>query len=382
MKFSLFFEMQVCDPNSTSESQLFRDCVDQAVAADALGYHCVWVVEHHGLYEYSHSSAPEVFLAFVAGRTTRVRLGHGVTLTPGRFNHPIRIAERVATLDVLSGGRVNWGSGRSSSNVEANLFEIDHAHLWPQWEEALHMIPRMWQNPVFSWNGTHYRIPPTHIVPKPVQWPHPPLFAPAAHPEAVKRLGQLGVGALHFSTSTFDELRERVRIYKEAVASAAPVGWAKNDHFAVTANTCVLDDDDEACRYGFRGARYFRDALDLYYRSELRPSPGPLPLNRRDYSRAMLSKMKAMRSFKRTELLSIIGNPAVARMKVERFRQAGVDELIFVMQLGTVPHDIVMRSIRCCAEAVMPHFDGDASPGASVEEGIGSRHAAGGVSVG
>ena len=80
MKFSIFFEMQLSRPTRASEAQLFRDCVEQAVLADELGYHCVWEVEHHGLYEYSHSSAPEVFLSFVAARTRRIRLGHGVTL--------------------------------------------------------------------------------------------------------------------------------------------------------------------------------------------------------------------------------------------------------------------------------------------------------------
>src|ERR1700746_3514791 len=135
MKFSLFFEMQTADSTPEKEARLFRDCVEQARLADELGYHCIWEVEHHGLYEYSHSSAPEVFLAFVAARTSRIRLGHGITLLPGRYNHPIRIAERVATLDVLSGGRVNWGSGKSSSLVEQIAFETDIPHLHDEWLE-------------------------------------------------------------------------------------------------------------------------------------------------------------------------------------------------------------------------------------------------------
>src|SRR6516225_3360367 len=138
--------MQISDPTPQAEAQLFHDCLEQAVLADELGYHCVWEVEHHGLYEYSHSSAPEVFLAFVAARTRRVRLGHGVTLLPHRYNHPIRIAERVATLDLLSGGRVNWGSGKSSSLVEQLAFENDLATLHDQWLEAIDMIPRMWRD--------------------------------------------------------------------------------------------------------------------------------------------------------------------------------------------------------------------------------------------
>src|SRR5215831_7148704 len=136
MKFSIFFEMQMSEPSRASEAQTFHDCVAQATLADELGFHCVWAVEHHGLYEYSHSTAPEIFLSFVAARTSRIRIGHGVTLTPSGFNHPIRIAERVAVLDILSNGRVNWGSGKSSSIVEAPLFGIPDKDLHPQWLEG------------------------------------------------------------------------------------------------------------------------------------------------------------------------------------------------------------------------------------------------------
>ncbi len=108
MKFSLLYEMQISEPTGESEAQLFHDCLEQCILADEIGYHCVWEVEHHGLFEYSHSSAPEIFLSFVAARTKRIRVGYGVTLLPYRYNHPIRIAERIATLDILSGGRVDW----------------------------------------------------------------------------------------------------------------------------------------------------------------------------------------------------------------------------------------------------------------------------------
>src|SRR5207245_4342577 len=153
MKFSIFFEMQISRPTRAAEAQMFHDCAEQVVLADALGYDCVWEVEHHGLYEYAHSSAPEIFLSYVAGRTKRIRLGHGVTLTPFRYNHPIRIAERIATLDILSEGRVNWGSGKSASLVEQVAFENRIDELHEQWLEAVSIIPRMWASDVFSHKG-------------------------------------------------------------------------------------------------------------------------------------------------------------------------------------------------------------------------------------
>jgi alkanesulfonate monooxygenase SsuD/methylene tetrahydromethanopterin reductase-like flavin-dependent oxidoreductase (luciferase family) len=168
MKFSLFFEMQLSHPTRETEAALFHAAVEQAVLADALGYHAVWAVEHHGLYEYSHSSAPEIFLSFVAARTQRIRVGHGVTLLPRRYNHPIRVAERIATLDILSQGRVLWGTGKSSSRVEQLAFESDLSTLDAEWEEAVRMIPRMWTEDVFEHHGRFFDIPPTQIVPKPV----------------------------------------------------------------------------------------------------------------------------------------------------------------------------------------------------------------------
>src|SRR5687767_15089956 len=144
MKLSLFYELQIADPTRASEAELFNNCLEQTVIAEQLGYDCIWAVEHHGLFEYSHSSSPEIFLSFVAAKTTRIRVGHGVTLLPHRYNHPIRIAERIATLDILSGGRVNWGSGKSASLVEQVAFENKLDELHEQWLEAVRIIPEMW----------------------------------------------------------------------------------------------------------------------------------------------------------------------------------------------------------------------------------------------
>ena len=142
MRFSLLLELQIASPNAASERQLFHDTVEQTVLADQCGYYGAWAVEHHGLYEYSHSSAPEVLLSYIAARTTRLLLGHAVTLTPWRYNHPIRVAERIATLDILSNGRARWGSGKSASLNEQSTFQIDRTELDGQWREAIDMIPK------------------------------------------------------------------------------------------------------------------------------------------------------------------------------------------------------------------------------------------------
>ena len=355
MKFSIFFEMQIDGPTRETEAQTFHDCLAQAVLADELGYHCVWEVEHHGLLEYSHSSAPEIFLSFVAAKTKRIRIGHGVTLLPYRYNHPIRIAERIATLDILSGGRVNWGSGKSSSLVEQQGFENDLKTLHDQWLEAVEIIPKMWSADVFQFKGRFFDIPPIQVIPKPVQKPHPPMFAACSKPDTAAHVGRLGLGALNFAIGSDDYLAEKVTEYRRAAAAANPVGRQKNNWFACTPATLVLDDDRKACAYGLRGARFFTESLSRYYLG------GSRPIGRLDVPRAFLPEQDlddamALRNAAGSPMAVVVGDAAAARESVQRFVDIGVDELILVMQMGTVPHDLIIESLKTFAEKVMPHF--------------------------
>jgi alkanesulfonate monooxygenase SsuD/methylene tetrahydromethanopterin reductase-like flavin-dependent oxidoreductase (luciferase family) len=355
MKFSLFIELQISEPGPGRESEAFHQALEAAILADTLGYHCVWAVEHHGLYEYSHSSAPEVFLSFVAARTRRIRVGHGVTLLPSRYNHPIRVAERIATLDVLSNGRVNWGSGKSASPVEQAAFQVDRSTLHDEWLEALEIIPRMWKEPVFQYKGRFFDIPPTQIIPKPVQTPHPPMFAACSKPDSAALVGGLGLGALNFAIGSDDYLKEKVEQYRSAVAGARPNAWTATNSFACTPVTLVLPDDRKACAYGFRGARFFADALALYYWSGTRPL-GPIAVDRGFFSDADLDAAMRLRNAPGSQVSVIAGDPVAARESVQRFVDIGVDELLLVMHAGTVPHELVMESIRTFADEVMPHF--------------------------
>jgi alkanesulfonate monooxygenase SsuD/methylene tetrahydromethanopterin reductase-like flavin-dependent oxidoreductase (luciferase family) len=347
--------MQISEPQRSSEARLFHDCLEQAVFADELGYACIWEVEHHGLYEYSHSSAPEIFLSFVAARTKKIRLGHGVTLLPNRYNHPIRIAERIATLDILSNGRVNWGTGKSSSLVEQQAFECDVAALHDEWREAVEIIPQMWAKEVFSYDGRFYKIPPTQIIPKPAQSPHPPIFAACSRPESSAAVGKLGLGALNFAFGSDDYLTDKVKQYRQAIAGAKPTNYQINNHIACTPATLVLEDDRKACRYGMRGARFFLESLSRYYFSGTRPV-GKLDVPREFFPDDELTQAMAQRNTPGSEMAMIIGDPACCREAVQRFADAGVDELILVMQMGTVPQELIMESLRTFAEKVMPYF--------------------------
>jgi alkanesulfonate monooxygenase SsuD/methylene tetrahydromethanopterin reductase-like flavin-dependent oxidoreductase (luciferase family) len=355
MKFSLFFEMQISEPTRASEAQCFLDCAEQAVLADEIGYHAVWEVEHHGLREYSHSSAPEVFLAYVAAKTKRIRLGHGITLTPKCYNHPIRIAERVATLDILSGGRVNWGSGKSNSLTEQKAFEGDIPNLHAQWREALEIIPRAWQEEVLEYKGQFWQIPPTQVVPKPVQRPHPPMYAACSKPDSAAEVGKVGIGALNFAIGNDEYLAKKVRDYRAAIETARPTHYQKTNWFACTPVSHCDEDDRTACAWGMRGARFFGQALATYYTPLNRPI-GPIQVDRSFLKDDELSDMMESRGAPDAPAMSVVGDPSHCREIVSRFKDAGIDELILVMQAGTIPHDRVLRSIRTFGDKVMPHF--------------------------
>jgi alkanesulfonate monooxygenase SsuD/methylene tetrahydromethanopterin reductase-like flavin-dependent oxidoreductase (luciferase family) len=353
VKFSLFFELQMSDTSVDAERRLFHDAVQQAVLADEIGYHCIWAVEHHGLYEYSHCSAPEVFLSFVAARTKRIRIGHGCVLLPYRYNHPLRVAERVAALDILSGGRVSMGTAKSLTRVEREAFEIDPTDLPAQWREAIEIIPRMWTEAPFSYKGKFFNIPPTYVVPRPVQTPHPPIFGACSRPLQAVEMGKIGLGALNLAMHDDQTLTAMVRDYRDAVQATDHVGMVTN-HFSCNPATLVLRDDDKACRYGLRGARYFSQLM-YHYSGPTRPV-GPAGVSQNFPNEDYVRHFQINRNTMRSQLSSIIGDPASARETVQRFVDAGVDELILVMQTGPTPHELIMESIRTFGEDVMTYF--------------------------
>ena len=175
MKFGIFYEHQLPRPwGPRSEYQLLQDSLTQIELADRLGYDYAWEVEHHFLEEYSHSSAPEVFLGAASQRTKRIRLGHGVVqLTT---NQPHRVAERIATLDLLSGGRVELGMGEAAGPAELHPFNIRVRDKRERWEEAVKAIVPMFSKESWEFHGQYYDFPARNVIPKPLQKPHPPLF--------------------------------------------------------------------------------------------------------------------------------------------------------------------------------------------------------------
>ena len=220
MKFALFYEIPVARPWSrTSELDAYQAVIEQAVRADELGWHSFWSVEHHFLEEYSHCSNPEVLYGAIASRTERLRIGYGVRLVPRPYNHPVRTAESVAVLDLVSNGRVEFGTGRSSTRVEMEGFGIHPDETRGMWREGLEHVIGCWTNDEYEFDGEYWSMPRRRVLPKPVQEPHPPVWAATGSESGHRMMGQLGLGLLSFSVGTPpEELARRIGIYREGVA--------------------------------------------------------------------------------------------------------------------------------------------------------------------
>ncbi|WP_330182622.1 LLM class flavin-dependent oxidoreductase [Nocardia sp. NBC_01503] len=372
MKFSMIFEAQMTDPTAAHEAQVLRDSVEQAVLADQVGFDTVWAVEHHGLKWYAHMSAPEIFLTWVAARTERIRIGHGVVCMPFNFNHPVRAAERAAMLDVLSGGRVNLGAGRGATAVETSMCGVDPARTYQEVEESLRMIAAAWQHPEneFSYHGELLDIEPHHLLPRPVQRPHPPLFMACTKKDTLKLAADYGIGALVLGFAGIEEIAELRRIYDTALAERTGerfVSTVVNDHFAALCPTIVLDDRERARQIGARGQRFFAQAIKHYY------GAGPVPDEAVEPGVDQMAKMReaaeehvaylheakipvksGSTAIFNTE--HAYGNAEDAVAYVERLRDAGADEILCLIQMGTVPQDACMETIRQWGEHVIPHF--------------------------
>jgi len=369
MQFSMIFEAQLTHPTPERERQVIHDCVEQAILAEAAGFDRVWAVEHHALKWYAHMSAPEVFLSWVAAKTSRIRIGHGVVCMPFHYNHPVRVAERAAMLDVLSGGRLDLGAGRGATRQEMSLMGVDPDQTYAQVDEALRMIGSIWQQESFEWHGPSLEIAPHPVLPRPVQMPHPPLYLACTKRDTVTLAAEYGIGALVLGFSGPDDVAELHRIYEEAIARRTGerfVSTVVNDHFSALCPTIVLEDGEAALRIGSRGQRFFAEAITHWY------GTGPAPAeDTADDDNVVEIRRAADRLVARLHEASIPVTPASTATYnldhaygtavraidyVERLEAAGADEIMCLIQMGTVPQAACLETIRIWGEKVIPHF--------------------------
>jgi len=350
MKFGIFYEHQLPRPwREGDERRLYEEALEQVELADRLGIDYAWEVEHHFLEEYSHSSAPEVFLAACSQRTRRIRLGHGIVLLPPGYNPPARVAERVATLDLVSGGRVELGTGESSSLAELGGFGIDVTEKRAQWRETLEQIANMMvMEPYPGFEGRFFSMPCRNVVPKPVQKPHPPLWVACSNRATIHLAARLGLGALTFAFVDPAEARKWVDEYYALIEKeCVPIGHSVNANIAMVTGFSCHRDAEEARRRGEDGFRFFGYGLAHHYIFGVH-KPGRTSIwERFEQARPGLPQAGEDRG---------IGTPEQLREHLRSFEDAGVDQVIFIQQGGRNRHDHICASLELFAAEVMPEF--------------------------
>lgn len=346
MKFGLFYELQLPTPwGEGDQARVFRETLEHVVLAEQLGFDCIWSVEHHFLEDHSLSSSPGTWLAAAAALTKRIRIGHGIACAPPSFVHPARLAEQVATLDQISGGRVEFGTGESASRMELEGFGVDPATKRDAWEEAVREIANMMaMNPYPGHQGEFFAMPCRNLVPKPFQKPHPPLWV-AGKPEVAARHG---IGCLGFNVMSAETAKCSVDHYYDLFErECSPLGHAVNPNIAVLA-TMHVNRDGEIARQRGDHLRFFGFSVAQYY---VKGAVKPGRLNSwAEFEKATIAPMGA------DNPTSAIGTPDEVRRHIRGLEEAGVDQILLMHQGGRMQHDWDCASLELFAREIMPEF--------------------------
>ncbi len=377
MRLSLAYEMQ---RPLVDDHAVIEETIEQCVLADEMGFDSVWFVEHHFLTSFSMSPCPEVIFGALSRLTKRIRLGFGVVILP--YHHPVRVAERVAMVDHLSGGRVEFGTGRSAPYEQIGM-GIDPRNTRAMWEESLRMIPKIWEDGPFSWEGQFWNVPPRDVRPKPFQQPHPRIWVAALQPSTYQLAAELGIGVMALSVAAPSYLAPYISEYKTNVRNARPVGKFINDQWLSATMGFCGEDDAAARELAARSLRtffgpdrpYLKDQMHLY--AQLVESWGGVPEHlQANFARylkkdgadgapevdlsggsgqiaaALWNQIDADTLVERGVLVA--GDPESCLKSIAIHEAAGVDELQFLMATETVPHEQVLSSIELFGKHVIP----------------------------
>lgn len=357
MKFGIFYELQLPRPwGPDSELNLFQNALDQVELADKLGFEHAWEVEHHFLEEYSHCPSPEVFLAAASQRTKNIRLGHGIyQLTT---NHPARVAERVACLDLVSRGRVEFGMGEGGSTTELAPFDRPLETKREVWEDAVRCIIPMFRDGGFEYHGEYFDFPLRNVIPKPIQKPHPPLWVACSQLETIEMAGRRGLGALGFQFISADAAQAWVHAYYNAFIKRQEKleDYQTNPNIALVSYFMCAETDEEARRRA-DGIPFFQFALKYYSAERIgakrdRPPPGTVDL----WAEYEKWKKENPEGLQRALSGGLIGSPETIRKRLHKYASSNVDQIILLNQAGKNTHEHICESLELFAKEVMPEF--------------------------
>ena len=352
MKFGGIHLMQLPRPwTGQSERKLLNDALDIVELSDKSGFDYVWATEHHFLEEYSHASAPELFLAAASQRTKNLRLAHGIIQTPPRINHPARVAERIATLDLLSNGRVDFGMGSGATTMELDGFLVPQDEKKAMQIEGMRVAVRMLvEEPFTGHEGKYVKVPPRNVLPKPLQKPHPPLWLACSRRESILDAARMGLGALTFSFVSPEEARQWVRDYYATIESeCVPLGYAVNPNFAIATPFLCDHDEKRAAATAIENYGFFVYGLGHFsFFGEHRPGKTDIWNEYTTNPKEPVSPEYIAQA--------CVGSPQKLRHTLREYEDAGINQVIAVRQVGRLTLDQQCSSLQLFSQEVLPEF--------------------------
>jgi alkanesulfonate monooxygenase SsuD/methylene tetrahydromethanopterin reductase-like flavin-dependent oxidoreductase (luciferase family) len=349
----MFYEIPSADTSDKAVEVRFHQALEQIELADRAGFAHAWFVEHHFLPGYSYLSSPEIFVGAASQRTKNIRLGHAIMHLPFNINSPLRVAERIATEDILSHGRIDFGGGRATTAEELLGFGVDPEVTKAQQEEALRMVSKMWTQETFSWDSDLIKVPPRVVIPKPVQKPHPPMWMACTGPETLLTAARLGVGALGLGGFAASRA-EGVKAYRDGIAACTnPAGAFINNQIGLLASGLCCPSDEEAREIQEPNIKLFHAQVASYFAPWAHHAP---PSYAYIEQRAKQSSERSASPIEDpgSPMGSPVGSPETVLRYLTGAAEDGIDEVFFYMQMSSTTHEQVIRSIELIADKVMP----------------------------
>jgi alkanesulfonate monooxygenase SsuD/methylene tetrahydromethanopterin reductase-like flavin-dependent oxidoreductase (luciferase family) len=377
MKFGFLSEGDT--PAGLSYYHRYWELVDEVIHAEKMGFDWFGTSEQHVTVGGASVSSPEILYSYLIARTSRIRFRHASTLTATRINHPLRIAERVATEDILSHGRIELGLARGNSTAQLRAFEVELDETRPQLEEALDLIRTVFTERPFTFKGEYYDIPPRFLVPTAVQRPHPPMFLAATSDESHAFAGREGLGLMSNSNfAGFENQRQMINVYDEAISERAAAGLHCNRsvgtlifvaHCAETREQAYAEAQPILREYL---PSVVSSLANLAKYSESYAYMGKVAQRVEEIVASTTSGEAAIQELIETATM-VIGDPDDCIAQIERFKEIGVDDMI--LRLDTVPHKQLMNSIELFGKYVIPHFKDPDSVAQSMDENVSAIRA-------
>jgi len=366
MKLDLLYEVDAPKPwgqphplgQRQREQRAYYEAMEQIKLADSLGFNTIWAVEHHFREGRSHCPAPEVLLGALSQVTEQINLGFGVTLTPFGFTHPARVAEKVATVDILSRGRVQWGTGRSTP-MEQTAFGVDRERSRAEWQEAIEIICGMWRDERFSWDSPSFQFPERVVTPKPYQDPHPPCWMAATSEGSAEVAGENGLGLLSFSImQPLEKMASQIEAYRQAQKRAKPLTDVSTNkvaaytlvHCADTMEAAEANGIWDSVGWWYQNLAQFTLDWELVHLSE-QEKEEVFPL-----MKPLIDGQIPVDQFDTGDMI-VVGDPERCFEKMRHYADLGCDELICYVQFGYHPHESVMRTIELIGKEVLPEIE-------------------------